>query len=467
MAHMRCEAFGHCPSLSKPSTASQSLFSNGFTPRSYSRQWAVPVTREALGLQPPIFYRFVQSSTQPGYALLAAASASAHWYPGATVYALGEPRFICRSARSLSPDTLRLKTAHVTQKPCQDLLRSYLTCSYTMVPVIGPAAWTVVEWVCLTSRTLLNACTGAVRRWGQGEWASLESVAAISRAVDSLAGYELGAKGYAPGSARMKPSSVAIKVSGLVEDPYLSNGPLKTYRLMASPLPRLDGQLRSICQKAKSADIVLMIDAEYSWFQPALDRIATFLSAEFNKARQRIQGGELLADGLQHVSGPTAGGLLGVGDAKWREARAAGQPDVPEHPPVWGSKAETDGCFDDIASSLVQRLANNAVGPRDLLRTATVHHLHQGLKQLRDEEGLAKNMDSQCISLSDSLRGRLMFAHSMAWLDNLTSTLTDILAPSDAGQRQPQPFVFKYLPFGPVDKVLPYLARRAEETLRF
>ncbi|POW01476.1 hypothetical protein PSHT_12525 [Puccinia striiformis] len=562
--HSRLRSIRPCPSLSKPSTASQSLFSNGFTPRSYSRTVGRPShQRSSRPTNRPFSTDLCRARPTPGYALLAAALGLGALVSGATVYALESPDSFADPLEALSPDTLRLKTAHVTQKPCQDLLRSYLTlllCEMPgvatygpillnhcislrdNVPVIGPAAWTVVEWYtggesaedCQPVMealyagkvgSLLNYSVEALERSGGGgkeSGLSLESVAAISRAVDSLAGYELGAKAMR-------------RVSGLVEDPYLfkrasenlqANG-LSPFRARGSPFPKtspsspdplspsdhlaLDGlmdSLRSICQKAKSADIVLMIDAEYSWFQPALDRIATFLSAEFNKAQPKGSKGESysptvfntfqallrstparLAEFVDegHQQGFSVGVKLVRGaylvseTAKWREARAAGQPDVPEHPPVWGSKAETDGCFDDIASSLVQRLANNArraegltshprqsttSSPIEVAMMIAGHNplsAAKVLKQLRDEEGLAKNMDSQCISLSDSLRGRLMFAQLYGMADNLTSTLTDILAPSDAGQRQPQPFVFKYLPFGPVDKVLPYLARRAEE----
>ncbi|KAI9627324.1 hypothetical protein KEM48_009951 [Puccinia striiformis f. sp. tritici PST-130] len=537
--HSRLRSIRPCPSLSKPSTASQSLFSNGFTPRSYSRTVGRPShQRSSRPTNRPFSTDLCRARPTPGYALLAAALGPGALVSGATVYALESPDSFADPLEALSPDTLRLKTAHVTQKPCQDLLRSYLTlllCEMPgvatygpillnhcislrdNVPVIGPAAWTVVEW--FVYHTFFSHYTGGESAEdcqpvmealyaGKESGLSLESVAAISRAVDSLAGYELGAKGYAPGSARMKPSSVAIKVSGLVEDPYLfkrasenlqANG-LSPFRARGSPFPKtspsspdplspsdhlaLDGlmdSLRSICQKAKSADIVLMIDAEYSWFQPALDRIATFLSAEFNKAQPKGPRGRATRRRSSTRFRPYCGRHQRDWPTKWREARAAGQPDVPEHPPVWGSKAETDGCFDDIASSLVQRLANNArraegltshprqsttSSPIEVAMMIAGHNplsAAKVLKQLRDEEGLAKNMDSQCISLSDSLRGRLMFAQLYGMADNLTSTLTDILAPSDAGQRQPQPFVFKYLPFGPVDKVLPYLARRAEE----
>ncbi|OAV94271.1 hypothetical protein PTTG_27026 [Puccinia triticina 1-1 BBBD Race 1] len=567
-------SFRPSPSLTTPSKSIQSFNLSGSTLGFGSRTFYGSARQRGTGPMGG------SSSAGPfpgrGHALLAAALGMGALASGATVYALETAELSSDPLAALAPDALRLRAAHVAQKHSPDLIRSYLTlllCEIPgvatygpvvlnqfislrdNVPLIGPAAWSIVEWYtggesaeeCQPVMealyggnvgSLLNYSVEALERVGkaeQGSGLSKESIEAISRTVESLAEYELRHNEYAAGSARMKPSAVAIKVSGLVGDPYLfkrasenlqANG-LSPFRIHGSPFPNvqsgtpdplspadhitLDGlmaSLRDICQKAKAADIVLMIDAEYSWFQPALDRIATFLSAEFNKVESRRSGSEgysptvfntfqallrstpeRLAEYIDEAHQRdfsvgvklVRGAYLVSETARWREAHAAGRPGVPDHPPVWASKAETDRCFDDIAASLVQQLASNArraegisshpkkTSPPSSIEVAMMiagHNSHSAakvLKQLRDEEGLAKNVDSQSIRLSDSLRGRLMFAQLYGMADNFTSTLTQILAPSDAGQRHPQPFVFKYLPFGPVDKVLPYLARRAEE----
>ncbi|KAA1079689.1 hypothetical protein PGT21_020968 [Puccinia graminis f. sp. tritici] len=586
--HMGLRNIRPSQSFTKPSRSSPSRYlSSGSTPGFCSRRFYGSSHQQGSG---PTGARLWAGPSpgrgSTGYTLLATALGLGALASGATVYALQTADLPDDPLAALAPDALRLKAAHVAQKAAPDLLRSYLTlllCEIPgvatygplllnhcislrdNVPILGPATWSVVEWFVFHTffshytggesaedcqpvmkalyegevGSLLNYSVEALEGAGKGSsesGLSRESVAAITRTVESLAGYESGAKGYAASSARMKPSAVAIKVSGLVDDPYLfkrasenllANG-LSPFRVNGSPFPivnsdipdplspadhlTLDGlmdSLRGVCQKAKAADIVIMIDAEYSWFQPALDRIATFLSAEFNKSKSEGPGSasysptvfntfqallrstpERLAEYVDegHKRDFSVGVKLVRGaylvseTARWREARAAGRPGVPDHPPVWASKAETDGCFDNLASSLVQQLASNARRAQGLtshprqsrssnsIEVAMMIAGHNPisaakvLKQLRDEEGLAKNVDAQSIRLSDSLRGRLMFAQLYGMADNLTSTLTQILAPSDAdNQKHPQPFVFKYLPFGPVDKVLPYLARRAEE----
>lgn len=524
----------------------------------------------------------------------------------ATVYALQNQDDVSNDQKTrsssepldaLSPESLKEKTAHVTRKPSIPLLQSYLTllmCEIPGVatygpiilnecknirdklPIFGPLMWKGVEWFVYQSffshytggesaedcqpvmDSLFNSNIGALLNYSVEAFEkpdssngspkncqiSHESLEAISQSVDSLASYsKLSEARYEPSSARMKPSAVAIKVSGLVTDPYLfkrasdnltlnrispfkaegsifpiirssdnHNDPLSSTDHAA--LESLMDNLKKICHKAKAADIVLMIDAEYSWFQPAFDRIATFLSAEFNKAPSTAQSA-----GRSEFHSPTVFNTFQallrstptrlqeyVNDAQekgysigiklvrgaylvsetnhWREERASGVPNVPTHPPVWSSKYETDECFDNIASSIVSQLADVArkaekasqgSGQRTTHNPTEVSLMIAGhnpasaskiLRQLRDREGLAKNEDykgTQSLHLSDSLRGRIMFAQLYGMADNLTTTLTQILAPSDVGQRQLQPFVFKYLPFGPVEKVLPYLARRAEE----
>jgi hypothetical protein len=87
---------------------------------------------------------------------------------GATVYALEGTDASADPLAALIPDTLRRNTTHVAQKTMLELLRSYFTllmCEIPgvatygpillnqcmsfrdNVPVLGPAAWSVVEWV--------------------------------------------------------------------------------------------------------------------------------------------------------------------------------------------------------------------------------------------------------------------------------------------------------------------------------
>lgn len=498
---------------------------------------------------------------------------------------------------SLSPEALKDKTIHISQKSDSELLRSYLTllmCEIPglasfgpvllngfkdvrdTIPILGPIVWSGVEWI--VYQTFFSHYTGGesaescqavmdslyVNRIGSLLNYSVEayekpsatnsstevcqvcqeSIQAISEAVETLAGHSNSSKGrYEASSARMKPTAVAIKVSGLVTDPYLFkrasenliSNRLSPFRVQGSLFPsipasdnlsdplsstdhiilqKLMNDLRETCRKAKAADIVVMIDAEYSWFQPALDRIATFLSAEFNtpipspsptgqpefwaptvfntfqallrSTPSRLQEfvDEAQEKGYSIGIKLVRGAYLVSETNRWREERLKRKSDVSDKPLVWSSKAETDECFDSLASSLVNRLSNAAKKAQDACQynrrsfpenNAEVSLMIAGhnpasvskiLRQLRDREGLAKNQAIEgvaSLSLSGSLRGRIMFAQLYGMADNLTTTLTQVLSASDTDKTHLQPFVFKYLPFGPVEKVLPYLARRAEE----
>jgi len=566
----------------RPSSV-ESLRLCGLTARVYSP----PIWRRPGGCeQGSGFARRVFSSgprpvrpSSRGYTLLAALGTLV--VSGATVLALeGGADPPTDPLTAFLPDNITRNNAHLTQKPWPLLLRSYLTLllseipglpSYgpvllnhcvsfkDNVPIIGPALWSVVEWFVYQTffshytggvsaedcrpvmealyggnvGTILNysveATEGAGREGEEESGVSGESVAAISQTMETLASYELGTQGYAASSAHMKPTAVAIKISGLVTDPHIfkrasdnlhANG-LSPFRLdVGSPFPPLSPasndplspsdhlaldqlmhSLRTICQKAKAADIVLMMDAEYSWFQPALDRITTFLSAEFNAiSSTRGRRTPTVFNTFQAVLRSTPGRLreyleeserrgFSVGvklvrgaylvseTARWREGREAGRRGTPDEPPVWACKADTDACFDSLASALVRLLATNARmahaavslpnQPPPSAELALIIAGHNSLsaakvlKQLRDQEGLAHNINGQSIHLSDSLRGRLMFAQLYGMADDLTTALTQVV--EGEGQGQAQPFVFKYVPFGPVAKVLPYLARRAEE----
>ncbi|CAH7684805.1 FAD-linked oxidoreductase-like protein, partial [Phakopsora pachyrhizi] len=495
---------------------------------------------------------------------------------------------------------------HLTERPASQLLSSYLTyllCEVPGVviygpkvldsfqsickgiPFIGGAAWGGAEWLmrqtffahytggespedCLpVLKTLLDQRVGTLLNYsvegpdGNEKNHDLKADCQVSqRHIDAIliavqTASKFGSPSslepvYPPGSLRMRPTTLAIKVSGLVTDPYIFKrasdslnlnhiSPYKTShevfpRAASSPDPLSDAdrsaleelmeKLRDICKQAKSKDVTLMIDAEYSWFQPALDRLATTLCAEFNSlpkvdstslqessptvyntfqallrsTPERVDEFIKEAEKNKYSVGIklVRGAYLVSETEHWKEEKEKTANKIVQLP-VWGSKEETDNCFDLVASKIVNHLSNRAKNAERMIDNVSiargyfsrdkfipevclmiaghnVNSIAKILKQLRDVEKLAKenNTDGNLtLCLSDALRGRLMFAQLYGMADCLTGTVAKLLeSPSSLGIEKEtmsritlQPFVHKYLPYGPICEVMPYLARRAEE----
>jgi len=336
----------------------------------------------------------------------------------------------------------------------------------------------------------------------------------------------------------IKPALFAIKLSGLIYDASIlarassalasDSTSVRGGRLPSSVLfpqsPELSSEdhelldklyegLRKVASEAQTHNLRLLVDAEQSWFQPAIDRYVDLLSEEFNKIRPSAPDSSSpsapvvyntyqcylrdapsrIAASLAHADehGYSFGAKLVRGAYQESErarhqklpAFEAGVPCV-----VWGSKAETDKCYDECAALLEKRLVRDLEGNKEgVAGVGVVLASHNGtsmkrfLEALR-EDGLAKETDGK-LAVDERLRGRVAFgqlmgtwlhflsAHRMEtdWLlpslagmsDNLTQTLIDLIQPSS--DPAAAPLVVKYMPYASLEQGLPYLVRRANE----
>jgi len=70
----------------------------------------------------------------------------------------------------------------------------------------------------------------------------------------------------------------------LYTDSKPASGPLTDQDLLQ--LRDLHFDLRRICQRAEERGVRLVIDAEYSWYQPAMDAFQLALMREFNRCQE-------------------------------------------------------------------------------------------------------------------------------------------------------------------------------------
>uniref|UniRef100_D8PUW4 Proline dehydrogenase n=1 Tax=Schizophyllum commune (strain H4-8 / FGSC 9210) TaxID=578458 RepID=D8PUW4_SCHCM len=333
----------------------------------------------------------------------------------------------------------------------------------------------------------------------------------------------------------------------------------------AAALAQLYSDLCRICTRARERGVRIIIDAEYSWYQPAIDALTHALSRKFNvleddptKVQPLVYGtyqaylrrtpahiARAAADA--HAGGYSLGVKLVRGAyhphevGAWKAAHDAisnaQNPEanpvarmtlVPaaEHPPVWSTKPETDACYDRCVSMLVDLVADDvktatsasspisssiaapvagvkrkwyslgwgkgdAASPptssadlpaTDLTppksvaptspqpRIGVLFGTHNwascaGILSALEERGLGKretvprgqgeSADGPLV-LDREVTGRVTIGQLYGMSDDLTESVA-------ARVRSGEPFVIKYVPYGALSEVLPYLGRRAIE----
>ncbi|BGP18563.1 hypothetical protein JCM10213_003028 [Rhodosporidiobolus nylandii] len=326
-------------------------------------------------------------------------------------------------------------------------------------------------------------------------------------------------------SQPIKPALLAIKLSGLIYDASVlrrastalhgSTTVARGGRLPSSILfpqsPELSSEdhelldklfqgLRKVASEARQQGVRLLIDAEQSWFQPAIDRYSDLLSEEFNRVDDASTSSSVtasvpvapivyntyqcyrrdtpakIAAQLAHADenryGFGAKLVRGAYQESERKVHSgtpafqAGEPCI-----VWDTKAETDRCYDECAAMLEKRIVEdmkkqNAEGTPSVGVCLASHNgtsMRLFLEQLRND-GLAIEKDGG-LEVDERLRGRVAFGQLMGMSDNLTATLVTIIrpSPSASSDRSVPPLVVKYLPYASLEQGLPYLTRRASE----
>jgi proline dehydrogenase len=199
-----------------------------------------------------------------------------------------------------------------------------------------------------------------------------------------------------------------------------------------------------ICDAAINAGKLVMIDAEETWIQSAIDHLALTMMRKHNKTRPQIYTTiqmyrtdglstvkTLLANARKENWTPAIKLVRGAYLEKERERAANHGYASPIHP----DKASTDTAYDQ-ALSLILSERENAV-------------LCAGTHNAKSSKTVVKLMDQLSLPPKSP---RVWFAQLLGMSDDLTFNL------AHAGY-----LAAKYVPYGPLAAVLPYLFRRARE----
>ena len=206
----------------------------------------------------------------------------------------------------------------------------------------------------------------------------------------------------------------------------------------------IEERAEKICRRAFEKNVRVLVDAEESWLQGTTDAIVYELMKKYNKERAIVFNTfQMYRADMQYnleralETAVADKFILGVKlvrgaylekERKWAEAR-----NFPS--PVFETKEETDAAFDHALNYCIRNIDNL--------------ELCSGTHNERSNFLLTQLMQRAKIARNDP---RIYFAQLYGMSDNISYNL------ANAGFN-----VAKYLPFGPVKLVMPYLFRRAQE----
>lgn len=207
---------------------------------------------------------------------------------------------------------------------------------------------------------------------------------------------------------------------------------------------RVKARCLKICQVAFDRKVPIMIDAEDSWIQNTIDDLAIEMMMKFNKERlivyntyQMYRHDKLADIKADYLIAKEAGFILGVkmvrGAYMEKERKRALDMGYPS--PIQPDKKSTDRDYDESLRFCVQHIDQIGI-------VCGTHNEESSrlLTELIDQNNIPHN------------HPHIYFAQLLGMSDNLSFNL------SDAGYN-----VVKYVPYGPIKAVMPYLFRRAQE----
>jgi proline dehydrogenase len=245
---------------------------------------------------------------------------------------------------------------------------------------------------------------------------------------------------------------ISIKVTGLAshellqtlhEAPRLRSG-IHDNEMEQAAWDRVRDRMYAICEAAAEKNIGVLVDAEESWIQDPIDRLTMEMMAEFNKQKavvfntiQLYRHDRLHFLRISHQIAEAQGFVLGLKLVRgaYMEKERAVALEKNKQSPIQISKEATDADYDEAVRFCMDHIHSTAV--------------------------IIASHNEQSNLLGAQLLDEMMLPHNhphvhFSQLYGMSDTITFNLAKEGFN-------VSKYLPFGPIQDVIPYLMRRAQE----
>ncbi len=245
---------------------------------------------------------------------------------------------------------------------------------------------------------------------------------------------------------------ISVKVTGIARfellkilnsAPRLRSG-IHDHEAEGAEWERVRERMYDVCEKAAEKNIGVLIDAEESWIQDPIDRLSIEMMEIFNRDKcvvfntiQLYRHDRMNFLRMYHTISKQRGFVLGVklvrGAYMEKERARAERKGYPS--PIQQDKSFTDGDFNSAVEYCIENI-------EDIATIIATHNEYSNLHaaELLDSKGIPHNHE------------HIHFSQLYGMSDNITFNL------AKAGYS-----VSKYLPFGPIRDVIPYLMRRAQE----
>jgi proline dehydrogenase len=238
-----------------------------------------------------------------------------------------------------------------------------------------------------------------------------------------------------------------FKVTGLARLGLLAKASAKQEKLTRSEVVELDDvkkRIHALCKAASASDIRIMIDAEETWIHGIINDIVLTMMREFNRSKAIVFTTLQMycVDSLAHLYklfslAEKEGFFLGVKLVRgaYLEKERQRAIDLGYPSPIQPTKEACDHDYDAALKFCLDHI--------DRISLCAGSHNENScglLTQLIEKKGLSRTDQ------------RVVFSQLLGMSDHLTYNL------AHHGYN-----VSKYVPYGPVSLVLPYLFRRAEE----
>ncbi|KAF7315195.1 Proline dehydrogenase [Mycena indigotica] len=328
---------------------------------------------------------------------------------------------------------------------------------------------------CIDVAAEFEAQMGA-RKTGRRTWVAVKMATLLpdASALIRLSSHIIATRSPTPSPLVVFPGNPTASDLDLLYSPKSPKGQLSDNDL--EMLRELHQNLEAICARAAAKGVRIILDAEYSWYEPAIDALSLALMRRFNAGpdgplvyatyqaylrRTHAHLVHALRDAKKH--GYALGAKLVRGAYHPHEMAAHGtsalsiSPD--SLPPVWDAKADTDAnynaCTELLLDAVDADVTRNSHTVGALFGTHNWTSSNKILAGL-EQRGLGNKTSDGRLRVEERVGERVTFGQLYGMCDDLTQYLSQKIDSS-------APMVIKYVPYGALVDVMPYLSRRAIE----